>query len=143
MIGHTTPPEDFESKIDIVGIFCEWKGKLLYLLKQDHKPQGNTWTDPGGKVDPGETPQGAIQRELFEETGIQSNDIQFLKTYYERYPDIDFTYHKFRVRLEEDPAIILSPNEHKAYAWFTPEEALKQDLIPGEDEIIRDIYGIE
>ena len=143
MIGHTTPPEAFESKRDIVGIFCEWKDKLLYLHKQDHKPQGNTWTDPWGKVDPGETIQEAIMRELFEETGIQSNKIELLKTYYERYPDIDFTYHKFRVRLEEEPMITLSPNEHKAYAWFTPEEALKQDLIPGEDEIIRDIYDIE
>ena len=129
--------------METVGIFCVAQEKLLYLHKQDHKPECNTRTDPSGKVDPGELPHQAMVRELKEETGIQVDTLEFVKTYYVRYPEMDFIYHKYRLVLDEDPIIVLSPNEHKAYAWFTPEEALQQELIPGEDEIIRDIYDIE
>jgi len=143
MIGHTTPPKDFKSTIDIVGIFCEYNGKILYLLKQEHKSQWNKWTDPWGKVSPGEDTQQAILRELFEETGIKLDAVEFVRTYYERYPDMDFTYHKYRAVLQQEPNIFLSIDKHKDYARFTPEEALQHTLILWEDEIIRDIYNIK
>ncbi len=82
-------------------------------------------------------------RELEEETWIKVRDIQFVKTYFERYPDMDFTYHKYKVVLDELPIITLNPDEHSNYAWFTPQEALEHTLITGEDEIIRDIFNIE
>lgn len=142
-IGFTTPPENFKSTMIIVGIFCIYNDKLLYLLKQDHKHEWGKWTDPSGKVNLGEEPKQAMLRELFEETWIQLDDIEFVKTYYERYPDMDFVYHKYRCVLQQEPTIILSPGEHKAYKRITPQEALEDNLILGEDEIIRDIYNIK
>jgi len=55
---------------------------------------------------------------------------------------MDFVYHKYRCVLQQEPNIILSPEEHKTYKRLSIEEALEHNLILGEDEIIRDIYGI-
>ncbi|MCD4669668.1 MAG: NUDIX domain-containing protein [Actinomycetia bacterium] len=49
------------------------RGEVLLQLR-DNNPKisfSNSWTLPGGVVDPGEAPEQAAQRELVEETGLQ------------------------------------------------------------------------
>ena len=43
-------------------------GRYLYLLRNDPKHPG-TWGLPGGKVEPGETLLGSMERECQEELG--------------------------------------------------------------------------
>jgi 8-oxo-dGTP diphosphatase len=44
-------------------------GRLL-LVKRAHEPGRGRWSLPGGRVEPGETDHSAVQREVFEETGL-------------------------------------------------------------------------
>ncbi|MDR3558310.1 MAG: NUDIX domain-containing protein [Candidatus Pacebacteria bacterium] len=60
-------PEKFKEKFEVVSCFIEHDSKILLLHRQDHKPQGNTWGVPAGKVDKGETLTNAILREIKEE----------------------------------------------------------------------------
>ncbi len=82
-------------------------------------------------------------RELEEETGIKVDDIQFIKLFYLRYPSRDYLYFKYKVVFDDRPTIIINKEEHKWFDRFTPQEALERPLLLGEDEVIRDIYGIE
>lgn len=146
MLVFDTPPEWFESKIETVGIFCCYQDTLLHLLRQDNKPEGNKRSWPGGKVDLEDvTPAAAMKRELEEEAGIflTVDELEHIKTYYVRYPNMDFVYHKYRRVFETKPEIQLREKEHKAYDRFTPQEALAHTLLLGEDEVIRDIYNIQ
>ncbi len=45
-------------------------GEILITKRLDHLHQGGKWEFPGGKLEAGETPQAALQRELEEELGI-------------------------------------------------------------------------
>jgi mutator protein MutT len=48
----------------------EHEGRLLIGKRPDGVALAGLWEFPGGKVEPGETPAAAAQRECLEETGI-------------------------------------------------------------------------
>jgi 8-oxo-dGTP diphosphatase len=45
------------------------EGRLL-LIKRGHEPGAGLWSLPGGRIEPGETDQQAVVREVLEETGL-------------------------------------------------------------------------
>ncbi|WP_235003112.1 NUDIX hydrolase [Blastococcus haudaquaticus] len=44
-------------------------GRLL-LIRRGHDPHAGLWSLPGGRVEPGETLEQAVRREVLEETGL-------------------------------------------------------------------------
>jgi ADP-ribose pyrophosphatase YjhB (NUDIX family) len=46
------------------------EGRLL-LIRRGHEPGAGLWSLPGGRIEPGETDQQAVAREMLEETGLR------------------------------------------------------------------------
>lgn len=136
-------PENFNPKFEVVSCFVEYKDEILLLLRQDHKPEPNTYGVPAGKVDPGETIQEAMKREGWEETQIDLSDAKYFDKRYVRYPDYDFIYHMYSKKFTEEPDVKINDKEHKDYIRKTPEEALEADLIRDLDECIRIFYKLD
>lgn len=139
-----TEIDNFNKKFDVVSVFIEHDGEILLLHRQDHKPQGNTWAMPAGKVDAGEDLLNALVREVEEEIGVKTdkNEYKYFEGYFVRYPGYDFLYHIYHLPLKDKPTIDLNLNEHKDMQWIRPEEALKLDLIQDEDVCIKWFYNI-
>lgn len=51
------------------GVTFDSRGRLL-LIRRAHDPGSGQWSLPGGRVEPGETDEEAVVRELREETGL-------------------------------------------------------------------------
>ena len=47
-------------------------GRVLLAQRPEGKPMAGLWEFPGGKVEPGETPEDCLMRELEEELGIST-----------------------------------------------------------------------
>ncbi len=57
-------------RVPCVGaIITDAEGRLL-LIKRGHDPGAGLWSLPGGRVEPGETDEEAVVREIREETGL-------------------------------------------------------------------------
>lgn len=106
-------------------------GKVLLL--QRTAARGGFWQPVTGKVEPGEMPLQAAQRELREETGFQ---IEVKPLGYEhafafrdlRPPDL-IRETAFWAQAPGEPR--LDPTEHVAFGWFTREEARSKVPHPG------------
>jgi 8-oxo-dGTP diphosphatase len=51
-------------------VLVDADGRVLLAQRPEGKAMAGLWEFPGGKVDPGETPEAALIRELAEELGI-------------------------------------------------------------------------
>jgi len=139
---HEQEPENFKSEFEVVSCFVEHDEKILLLHRQDHKPQGNTWGVPAGKVNHNENIVSSILREILEETGIQldSEQIKHFRRVFVRYDEYDFYYHIFHAKLEDKPEIMINEEEHKNFRWLSPKESLSINLIQDEDSCIKLFY---
>lgn len=61
-------------------VVCLTKRGGKYLLSRHRSRQ--TWETQGGHIEPGETPEQAARRELYEESGAADYDMSYLCDYY-------------------------------------------------------------
>ncbi len=59
-----------ETMLVVAGVLTDSAGRLLVAQRPFDKEHGGLWEFPGGKVEPGESPESALVRELNEELGV-------------------------------------------------------------------------
>ena len=59
-----------ELRIPCVGAILT-DGERILLIRRGHEPEAGRWSLPGGRIEPGETDQQALVREVREETGLE------------------------------------------------------------------------
>lgn len=133
-------PENFNPKFEVVSCFVEYQNEILLLLRQDHKPEPNTYGVPAGKVEKWEILRKAMRREGKQETKLNLRGANYIDKVFVRYPEKDFVYHMFKKTYTEKPIITINQEEHKEYKRMDRREALKLDLIQDLDACIEMVY---
>jgi 8-oxo-dGTP diphosphatase len=106
-----------------------------YLITQRHKGShlAGLWEFPGGKREPGESLEEALQRELTEELSARFGIGERVETVRWEYPERTIVIHFYRCRLESGT---IEPREDQAMAWVAPERLSDFDFPPADRDLI-------
>jgi ADP-ribose pyrophosphatase YjhB (NUDIX family) len=97
-------------------------GKIL-LIRRRNPPSLDMFAFPGGRAEPGETPEETAIREFEEETGIQAHSPRQFAFYDLVAENTGRHFHLNVFLVEADPLAIAEARDDAADAgWFTPEE---------------------
>jgi len=60
-----------KSPVECVGAVIRDESGRMLLIVRGHEPGKGLWSVPGGRIEPGETDEQAVVREVAEETGLR------------------------------------------------------------------------
>ncbi|MDO5648413.1 (deoxy)nucleoside triphosphate pyrophosphohydrolase [Paracoccus sp. (in: a-proteobacteria)] len=106
-------------------------GRVLLAQRPPGKSMAGLWEFPGGKVEPGETPEAALIRELHEELGIETwqSCLAPLTFASHSYDDFHLLMPLFACRKWQG---IIQPREGQQFAWVRAND-LRNYPMPAAD----------
>ena len=118
------------SQIVAKAVVLNPSGEVLLLRRAPHDPnRPGEWDFPGGGIENDEAIEGAVRREVFEETGLDIGGLvlELLYTTTELKQSDQGVVHKFLylAKLAEFSEVTLSPEEHDYFEWQAIESALE------------------
>ncbi len=113
----------------VAAVICQ-EGRVLVGRRPAGGLSPGEWEFPGGKIQAGETPAGALARELAEELGVTARiGPQVGETRHAYSPDRVVHVVFLAAAIDGgEPA----PHHHGELRWVTPEELLELDLVAGD-----------
>lgn len=106
-----------KKQINVVGAVIVKDGEILCAQRGDGGSLAGMWEFPGGKIEPGETPQGALQREIDEELRCEVRVGEHVET---TAYDYDFGVVTLTTYYCELISGTPSLTEHAAVRWLAP-----------------------
>jgi 8-oxo-dGTP diphosphatase len=127
--------------LDVVAALIRRDSRLLVCQRLPIGPLSGQWEFPGGKVDPGETPEEALLRELREELGVEARigPLVFEHTHVYAPDRVAHLLFYEATILRGEPELL----DHQAMRWVVPEELGGFEFVAGDGEIIRRLAGGE
>ena len=110
-------------------------GRVLLSRRPEGRPMAGLWEFPGGKVEPGETPEEALIRELTEELGICTIEscLAPLTFASHSYDDFHLLMPLFACRRWEGTP---RPREGQELKWVRPEKLREHPMPPADIPLI-------
>ena len=112
------------------------RGKEIFATQRGYGEFKDWWEFPGGKMEPGESPQQALVREIREELDATVEVGDLIRTVEWDYPAFHLTLHCFWSELTGEA---LHLNEHEAAAWLTKDTLFSVRWLPADEGILKEI----
>jgi 8-oxo-dGTP diphosphatase len=117
-------------KLVVAGLIVDERGDVLVTRRRDDQPMGGFWELPGGKLEAGESPVAALERELREELGARVEVGAIWDVLHHAYPAFDLLMLVYRCRLA--PGEVARAVEVADLAWCAPSELATYDVLPAD-----------
>ena len=122
----------------VAAVIFDEQGRI-FATQRGYGEWKDWWEFPGGKIEPGETPQQALRREIREELDAVIEVGELLRTIDYDYPTFHLTMHCFKCRLANGHLTLL---EHEAAKWLNPSDLHSVRWLPADEEIIQDLSNM-
>ncbi|MBR3888673.1 MAG: (deoxy)nucleoside triphosphate pyrophosphohydrolase [Clostridia bacterium] len=122
--------------IEVVAAVIFNGDKFMIAQRNLKKSQGGLWEFPGGKIEPGETGEEALKREIREEFNAEISVGELITEVEHHYPEKDVKLYFYRAELVGEKLEVL---EHEAIAWISKEEKDKYQFAGADDGVVERI----
>ena len=115
----------------VAAIICQ--GDRIFATQRGYGDWKDWWEFPGGKMEPGETPEAALVREIREELSTEIRIDKFLTTVDYDYPAFHLTMHCYLCALTGEAPHL---NEHEAARWLSASELAGVRWLPADEGLL-------
>ena len=123
--------------INVVAAIIMKDGRL-FATQRGYGDYKDGWEVPGGKIEPGETPEEALVREIREELHAEIEVIRLVDTVEYDYPKFHMAMSCYLCRLISDEIELV---EHEAARWLDLDDVWSVKWLPSDVEVIEDLFG--
>jgi 8-oxo-dGTP diphosphatase len=127
--------------IRVVAAVLEKEGRYLITQRRATAVLPLMWEFPGGRVEPGETDQQAVKRELLHRLGVNIDVgklISFVSHPYEHYV-VDLFLYECTLA---DPESSLEPRAVSAFKWVASNEFDQYPFTPADEASMNKLLGV-
>jgi 8-oxo-dGTP diphosphatase len=145
LVGDTDPAADAREPVRLVLVaacaLIDADGRVLLAQRPSGKSMAGLWEFPGGKVDPGESPEASLDRELNEELGIVVPEtcLAPLSFASHRYADFHLLMPLYVCRRWEG---IVRAREAQQLAWVRPGRLRDYPMPPADAPLIAHLVAL-
>ncbi|PKM98244.1 MAG: 8-oxo-dGTP diphosphatase MutT [Elusimicrobia bacterium HGW-Elusimicrobia-3] len=114
------------------------KGGRILLARRKNGALAGKWEFPGGKLEPGETPEACLRRELMEEFGVEAEIGAFVCSSKFEYKHLPIELLVYRAR---HLAGEFKLTDHSAIEWVKPGDLSSYDLSAADIPVVELLLG--
>ena len=115
------------------------RGDEIFATQRGYGEFKDWWEFPGGKMEPGESPQQALVREIREELDAEISVGKLIDTVEWDYPNFHLTMHCYLCQLKDDTQPHLL--EHESARWLDKYNLEEVKWLPADVEVIKALDG--
>lgn len=123
-------------QIEVVAAIIHDKEGCIFATQRGYGDYKDGWEFPGGKMEPGESPEQALRREIWEELETEIIVEWLVKTVEWDYPQFHLTMHCYWCHVNSGS---LTLKEHEAARWLSPDQLDNVDWLPADQVVVEQL----
>ena len=123
-------------RIEVVAAIIHDDEGRIFATQRGYGEFKDYWEFPGGKIEPGETPEEALEREIWEELETQIIIERYVTTVEYDYPSFHLTMHCYWCHVKSGG---LTLKEHEAARWLNQEQLESLNWLPADIIVLKQL----
>ena len=123
-------------QIEVVAAIIHDEQNRIFATQRGYGDFKDFWEFPGGKMEPGESPEEALKREIWEELETRIVIERFIRTIEWDYPQFHLTMHCFWCRVESGA---LTLKEHETARWLSTNQLNSVNWLPADLQLLDEL----